>query len=132
MNKNFIVNGTAILITASLLQVMFPWWIIVVPCFVFGAFRDTNKFLNSFLTGFISIALLWGTYAALIQLYTGSELSSRISVMFHLPSNDFVGIVSALIGGFVGGLSALCGDLINWSSTDLTPSKDNKAEEESL
>ncbi|WP_044200895.1 hypothetical protein [Flammeovirga sp. OC4] len=121
MYNNYIIYGASIAIGCSLLQLFFPWWIIAFPCFALGVLKQKQNFLPIFLTGFISIALLWGVYAAMIQIYTGSELSHRVAEMFRLPSNDFVGIISALIGGLTGGLSALCGALIKWASVDLKP-----------
>lgn len=126
MYNNYIIYGACIALSTCLLQIMFPWWILVFPCFILGVVKQKQNFLHIFLTGFISIGLLWGVYAALIQLYTGSELSYRVAEMFHLPSNDFIGIISAFIGGFVGGLSALCGALINWASKDLKPVQKNE------
>ncbi|NLR92339.1 MULTISPECIES: hypothetical protein [Flammeovirga] len=123
MNKNDFIYSFTIIITSSLLQVLFPWWIIFLPCFVYGIFAGKNNFLKSFLIGFICIAFLWGSYAAIIQLYTHSELSSRIATMFTVPTNDFIGMITAIVGGVVGGLSSLCGDLVKWASVDLKPVK---------
>ncbi|NME71771.1 hypothetical protein [Flammeovirga aprica] len=122
MYNNYIIYGASIAIGSSLLQLFFPWWIVVFPCFLLGLLKQKkNNFFPIFSTGFISIGLLWGVYAAMIQIYTGSELSHRVAEMFQLPSNDFIGIISAMIGGFTGGLSALCGALIKWASVDLKP-----------
>lgn len=129
MYNNYIIYGASIALATSLLQLVFPWWILVFPCFALGVLKQKRNFLNIFLTGFISIGLLWGIYAGVIQMYTGSELSHRIADMFHLPTNDFVGVFSALIGGFVGGLSALCGALIKWASKDLKPVVKNEEDE---
>ncbi|OHX65359.1 hypothetical protein [Flammeovirga pacifica] len=123
INKNEIIYGATLFFICALLQFYFPWWIIAIPCFTFGILNEKSNFFKTFCIAFIALGLLWGLYAAFIQLYTGSELSRRISTMFQVPSNDFIGLITAIIGGLTGGLSALCGALVKWSLVDLKPVK---------
>ncbi|ANQ48643.1 hypothetical protein KMW28_09915 [Flammeovirga yaeyamensis] len=123
IKNNDLIYGATIFFICALLQVYFPWWIIAFPCFIYGVLNEKSSFFKTFLIAFASIGLLWGIYAAFIQLYTGSELSRRISVMFQVPSNDFIGIITGLIGGLTAGLTALCGALVKWSLVDLKPVK---------
>ncbi len=102
-----------ILITAISfgLQLLLPWWIIVIVSFAielsFG-----GKTSLSFFSGFYGIFLYWLVYASLIDIQTGFILSKKIALLFHLPQWPLlVALVTALLGGIVGGLGSLTGNL---------------------
>lgn len=102
------------LILAFLFQTMFPWWSIVIASFLISLIIST-KGLSSFIAGFLGIALLWFFTATIIDIKTSSILTERIAAIFSLPNAWILILVTALIGGLVGGFGALTGCYLrNW------------------
>jgi len=90
----------------ALLQYFFPWWTMAIGAFAV-AFLFDHKAFPSFAVGFLSIALLWVGYALIIDISTQSILTEKLNRL--LPINSLV--LTALLGGLVGGLGALTGSL---------------------
>lgn len=102
-----------ILITALVcfvLQQFLPWWTMAVGAAVVS-FWLGNKSFASFGAGFLAIALLWLGVAFFIDSTTHSILTSKVNKL--LPLNSF--LLTAIIGGLVGGLSALTGALMKFA-----------------
>ncbi len=104
---NFIKQLLITALVCFLLQNFLPWWTMALGAAVI-AFWLGNKSLVSFGAGFLAIALLWLGMAFFIDSTTGSILSSKVNRL--LPLNSF--LLTAIIGGLVGGLSALTGALM--------------------
>ena len=64
--------------------------------------------IGAFLSGFISIGLLWLGLALYVDNATQSILTEKISQLF--PLNLFV--LTSLIGGLVGGFASMTGALL--------------------
>ena len=103
------IGFTAIL--AFLFQTMFPWWSIVIASFLISLIIST-KGPSSFLAGFLGIGLLWFTMASIVDIQTGSILTERVAGIFSLPNNFLLILVTAIIGGLVGGFGALTGSTL--------------------
>lgn len=88
-------------------QSLFPWWSAAVAAFLVG-FVFSNSGLRSFLAGFLGVGLVWILMALFIHFSTQSELAAKVGAL--MPVNVFV--LTALIGGIVGGFSSLTGSLI--------------------
>lgn len=94
-----------------LLQLILPWWIIVIVAFAIELLFGGKTSL-SFFAGFYGIFIYWLTYASVIDLQTDFILSKKIALLFHLPEWPLiVALATALIGGIVGGLGSLTGNL---------------------
>lgn len=107
---------------------MFDWWIIIVVAFVVCLLLSDKSARRlygkkkaptlAFLSGFIAIALVWGIMAWLLDAQNGSLLSQKIYQIL-LPGKD-LGVASqwimilltASIGGLLGGSSAMTGNLL--------------------
>ena len=67
----------------------------------------------AYLAGFLGIFLLWGALAWFIDTQNNSILSARMAALFSLGgSSSLLILVTALVGGIIGGLSALSGSFL--------------------
>lgn len=93
------------------LQLFLPWWIIVVTAF--GVELSLGgKTQLSFFSGFYGIFIYWLIYAGIIDFQTDFILSKKIAILFKLPDIPLLMVlVTAMIGGTVGGMGSLTGNL---------------------
>ncbi len=103
----FIVQIIITAIVCFMFQQLFPWWTMAIGAFLVG-FVFSNTGFKSFLSGFISIGLLWLGLALYVDNATQSILTEKISQLF--PLNLFV--LTSLIGGLVGGFASMTGALL--------------------
>lgn len=99
-----------IAITAWLLALVLPWWSAFIPGLILGAILGRNGGA-SFLWGFAGIGGLWLIQSFWIYLANDGILTTRIADLFSLPAPFLVILITALIGGLIGGLSTLTGYL---------------------
>ncbi len=109
--KNFvfalIVTGAA----CSVLQVVFPWWIIAVVSFVV-AIVFKQKPLSAFGAGFISVFIVWTTYAFILSSANNNLLATKVADLLKaLTGNSVIGLylITGLTGGLVSGFAAIAG-----------------------
>ena len=102
-------------ITLSFLAGMFSsWWSIAVISFLV-ALLIPQRIGFAFLSGLIGIALLWTVIALWFDIPNNSILSHRISLLFKLGgSSALLILVTALIGGLVGGFAAMAGSSLRF------------------
>ncbi|MEQ8361358.1 MAG: hypothetical protein RIF39_15360 [Cyclobacteriaceae bacterium] len=103
----FIIQIIITAIVCFMFQKLFPWWTMAIGAFLVG-FVFSNTGFKSFLSGFISIGLLWLGLALYVDNATQSILTEKISQLF--PLNLFV--LTSLIGGLVGGFASMTGALL--------------------
>lgn len=97
-----------ILIASFLLQLVMPWWIIVIVSFATcGIIGKTGKV--SLWHPFFAIAVAWTTMALFKSIPNQHILATRIANMFGLHFWWWTLIISSLLGGFVAGVSGFCG-----------------------
>ena len=97
-----------LLVLSIALQWVLPWWILAVVSFVL-AFWLAQKAGVAFWAGFGGIALGWLSFSLFYHLRNDGLLTSRVATLFTLPHPLLLLLVTALLGGFVGGLAALSG-----------------------
>lgn len=97
-----------ILILSFLLQLVLPWWIIVVISFATcGLIGKTGKIA---LWGpFFAILLLWTSMALYKSLPNNHILANRIAEMFGVQSWLLILLLSSLLGAFTAAVSGYCG-----------------------
>lgn len=102
----------AILLTAvlSFLAGLFlPWWSIAVIAFLVALLIPQN-IGPAFLAGLLGIFVLWAVVASWIDIKNNSLLSHKISELMKVGGSSVLLIViTALIGGLVGGFAAMAG-----------------------
>lgn len=87
----------------------FPWWSISIAAFVVAALIP-QKPGRAFLSAFISLFLLWGVLALMIDIKNDHLLSEKISQLFFtVKSYSLIVIVTGMIAGITGGFAALAG-----------------------
>lgn len=97
-----------ILIASFLLQLVLPWWIIVIISFATcGLIGKTGKV--SFWHPFLAIALLWTGMAIFKSLPNHNLLATRVANMLGLHFWWLTLAASSLLGAFVGAISGYCG-----------------------
>jgi Na+-translocating ferredoxin:NAD+ oxidoreductase RnfD subunit len=92
------------IIICFVLQSFLPWWTLAIGSFAVAYF-SANKSYLSFAAGFLGVAILWLGMAYYIDSSTHSILTEKVNKL--LPLNSF--LLTALIGGLIGGFSALTG-----------------------
>ncbi|HEX8425778.1 hypothetical protein [Hymenobacter sp.] len=107
-----------ILISGVLLQLFLPWWVITPLCFVLAAWQRQSGG-RSFLAGFLGIGLGWLVMAGWLSLRNDGLLAHRVAQLLPLGGQGWLLVlVTAIIGGLVGGLAALAG---TWASQAVAP-----------
>lgn len=102
----------ATLLTASLAFIaglFLPWWSIALVAFLVALLLIQN-IGKGFLSGFAGIFILWGLLAFWIDIKNESILSHKIAQLFPLEGSSLLMIlITALVGGIVGGFAAMAG-----------------------
>ena len=120
----FFLRYFLILILSYPLGFLVPWWGTALVAFVVGAilserrkrrvFAKKQPPARSFLAGFLAIFLLWGGIAYYYNLQNANFLAEKVSQLFTqsppIPGPYLLILLTALIGGILGGLSALTGN----------------------
>ncbi len=92
---------------AWLFSLLFTWWMVAVIPFVVALIAK-QKAGRAFLSGFISIALLWSILILEQDISNDYLLSSRMAQLFSLPHAAFI-IVNIVVGALAGGLGGWSG-----------------------
>jgi hypothetical protein len=105
----FVLTLLLIATLSFLAGLLLDWWSIAVVGFLVALLIPQTLF-RSFLSGFLGIFVLWATLAFWIDGKNGSRLSHQIAELFKLGgSSILLVLITALIGGLVGGFAAMAG-----------------------
>jgi hypothetical protein len=92
-----------------------PWWGIAIGAFLAGL-AVPQKAWHSWLAGFTGMVLLWGILAAYINEANKGLLAARMAQILPFDGNtNLLLLATALVGGLVGGFSALSGNYLRKS-----------------
>lgn len=105
-----------ILVASAIAQLFLPWWVIAPIAFLVGMWKSPSAG-KAFLAGAGAIAALWIAYALYLNLSNDGLMLDRIGNLFaeslkflkSIPYSISFFVIMALIGGLVGGFSALAG-----------------------
>jgi hypothetical protein len=97
-----------ILAASFILQLFLPWWIIAPVAFALALWKGTSS-RQAFWSGFAAIVFLWAATALVIHLRNEGILTAKIAGLFALPFSGLMILITAIVGGLVGGLAALSG-----------------------
>lgn len=108
----FIFNILLVALIAAVLQwTLGYWWLVGVAAFFIGTFTGNRGGTRSFFIGFWGIALLWTGIAFYKSFPNEFMLAEKMSKLLMLGNSPFAVLgVTALVGGLVGGFSALSGN----------------------
>jgi hypothetical protein len=105
-----IITIFAIIIVGALFNLFAPWYIIALVSFAL-AFVSSEKGFSAFLSGFVAVFLLWLGTAVFQTLGNEGILVGRMSQLIGV-SGFLLYLLTAIIGGLIGGFSALTGYLL--------------------
>ncbi|HVW98800.1 MAG TPA: hypothetical protein VHA56_22725 [Mucilaginibacter sp.] len=88
-----------------------PWWVVAIAAFL-PAFFIGKTPGKSFLAGFSAIFIVWTVLALFKSIPNDNILAARVATLFQLPNWVLLLLITALIGGLVGGMAAMSGVLL--------------------
>ena len=106
----YLLGITGIIVIGFVAQSFFEWWVIAVVAAIVGAFIRLNN-VQSYLVGFLGVFLLWGAYAAFMNSGNDGILANKIGAMLGGLGAYQMVLVTAILGGIMGGFAALTGSL---------------------
>jgi hypothetical protein len=105
----------SIMLTALMgfaLGLYLPWWSVAIAGFTISFFLYQKPFI-ALATGFLGIFFLWALLTIVRSQANDHILAHRVSIfILKKDSPDLLITLSALIGGIIGGMGALCGSLL--------------------
>ena len=104
------ILATLLTVTLSFIAGLYtPWWSIAIISFLV-ALLIKQRYGLAFVSGFLGIFLFWGLLAFWIDVKNNGVLSHKIAAIFPLGGSSVLLIlVTALVGGLVGGFAAMSG-----------------------
>jgi len=105
----FIVSIVITAILSFIGGLWLPWWSIAVAAFITAALIRQSP-IQSFLSGFLALFILWGVLAWWIDAQNQGILSKKIAMILPLNGNSFLLImITAFVGALVAGMAAISG-----------------------
>lgn len=98
----------AILFFTWLVNLFLPWWSVLIPAILFGAWLF-DKGTSAFVTGLFAAGLAWFGHSLYIHFANDAILSTRIADMMQVGSPWVILLLTFLIGGLLGGMGTLFG-----------------------
>lgn len=108
----FLIATFLTIVLAVPASLFMPWWAIALAAFI-AAFMVPLSKGKAWFSGFLAIFCFWGVSALIINMNNEGILASRIAGI--LPLNGSIAILillTAFIGGLVGGMGALSGAML--------------------
>ena len=105
-----------IVIISLLAQLVLPWWSLAIVAFLVCFWRSLSAG-RAFLYGFVGVALVWVAYALLIHIRTDGLFTGRMGELLFKTNNVVIPLlVTAVLGGLVGGMAGLSGFFVRKAS----------------
>ncbi|MGX5819057.1 hypothetical protein ACWKWU_12720 [Chitinophaga lutea] len=107
----------SLILTAAagyILGIFFDWWSIAVAAFVIALLYPQSPG-RAFASGFLAVFLLWGALALMMDVRNDHILASRMGqLILQSASPALMVIVTAVLGGLIGALSALSASVLRY------------------
>jgi len=94
-----------------IVSLFLPWWTLIIPAILLGA-TLFDRSVAAFLIGFASLFAAWLVQVLYINIANESILSGRIADMLGVGQSWLVILITAFIGGLIGGIGTLLGSQI--------------------
>ena len=88
-----------------------PWWIVAIAAFLPALFIGKTP-AKAFFAGFSAVFVVWAGMALYKSFPNDNMLAKKVATLMQLPNWILLLVVTAIIGGLVGGMSALSGVLV--------------------
>lgn len=106
----FILASLLTALLAFIAGIFLPWWVLAVVAFGVALLLPQSNFA-AFCAGFVGIFLMWGLVATWIDVKNESLLTRQVAQLLPLGGSPILLIlVTALVGGLLGGFAALSGN----------------------
>jgi hypothetical protein len=102
------------LLLGFILQWIGPWWLHLVAAFLVAFFFGTSE-RSAFGLGLLGGVLLWGIWAAYLDLQNGGILSRRMGILLGEVPRIGVWALAALLGSLLAGPAAWYGMVVRRS-----------------
>jgi cell division protein FtsX len=109
----FAAQVLVVALVGGLLQTFFPWWTMAIGAFVVG-FIFASPGWKSFFAGLVGVGLLWFAMSFYIDSQTQSILTEKVARLFPTKTVPLLFVVTAFIGGLVGGFASLTGSVLSY------------------
>ena len=106
MIKNILAN-LALALAYVVLPLFLPWWSVAIVAFVFG--YSASNGLRAFSQASSVLALIWGMWVQMQNVPNGGLLAGKIGVLFGGISAVQLVLITAALGGLIGGLFGYLG-----------------------
>jgi len=103
-----------IAILSGIAAFFLPWWSLAVVAFLIAVLLKLSPG-KAFVSGFLGIALLWGVWALYRDMPNQHILADRLAGVFGLQGHALFILVTAIVGGLVGGMASWSGSLMRRS-----------------
>lgn len=107
----------SLLLTAALgyiLGIFLDWWSVALAAFVIALLYPQPPG-KAFISGFLAIFLLWGILATIMDTRNDHILATRMAnLILKSPSPGLMVVITAVLGGLVGALSALSASVLRY------------------
>lgn len=113
----FILQIFGIVVLAHMFEIFLPWYSIALAAFIMGYIFKSK---GNFIAGFLGIAMLWLFKAWLMDSASTTDLADRVAHIFSLDGKKWLFLLTAVVGGLVGGFSALTGALLKGKKRSFT------------
>lgn len=108
----FIVSLLLTMLLSFVACLYLPWWSIAIVAFIVAVVIPQRPG-RSFITGFLSLLLLWGGLSFWISNSNEHILAHRVSLLILKMDNPYLLILATgLIGALVAGFAALSGSFL--------------------
>ncbi|WP_343703026.1 hypothetical protein [Chitinophaga sp.] len=107
----------SLLLTALLgyiLGIFLDWWSVALAAFVIALLYPQPPG-KAFISGFLAVFLLWGVLATVMDVRNDHILATRMAnLILQSPSPGLMVVITAVLGGIVGALSALSASVLRY------------------
>jgi hypothetical protein len=92
-------------------MLFFPWWTMVIPCFIAGIIGPDRGF-KAFFSGMIGVGFLWFILAGFADWQNDWIMTSKLTGLMEFNSAWMLYAITCGVGSLVGAFSCLTGYLV--------------------
>ncbi|NQZ01571.1 MAG: hypothetical protein HRT45_12990 [Bdellovibrionales bacterium] len=81
---------------------MLPWWGFAAICFLLG--HKMKSAFGAFAKAFVAVFCVWGIVAYIENIQSQGFMAIKMSSMFSIPHPMLMILLTALVGGLLGGV----------------------------
>ncbi len=106
----FLLGILLVALAASTLHFILPWWGVAIFAAIIAALLGLNAWLSWFY-GFLGTFLVWGGMSFFMDNANEGILSHKMADLFQIDGGILLIVITACMGGVLGGFGAMTGSL---------------------